>query len=144
MRKKTVLLLDTNILLDFALARNGKENLQSIKNIFKNIESWYIQGIVAFQSVPTCIYILEKEKTHIEVIKYISYVAENFTIQWSNNITILNALKLNFKDTEDALIAQCALESWADYIITNNLKDFKHSPLTALSPVQFVTWHMHI
>jgi hypothetical protein len=49
------------------------------------------------------------------------------------------AMGFPMTDLEDAFQAAAALAFDALYIITRNIKDFKHSPVPALTPVQFLT-----
>lgn len=53
---------------------------------------------------------------------------------------VLNALKSNFSDKENALQYHAALHHRADYFITRNLKDYKHreAVLPVYSPKQFI------
>jgi hypothetical protein len=46
----------------------------------------------------------------------------------------LRALQLSMPDFEDALQASAAIACNADFIITRNVRDFKTSPITALTP----------
>ncbi|WP_270297556.1 type II toxin-antitoxin system VapC family toxin [Eggerthella sinensis] len=46
------------------------------------------------------------------------------------------ALALRWADFEDCLVAQCAAKVKADYIVTRNVKDFKASPVEAVTPEQ--------
>jgi hypothetical protein len=48
------------------------------------------------------------------------------------------ALALPMADLEDALQAAAALAFRAQYIVTRNLRDYRNSPVPALSPRQFV------
>ena len=48
------------------------------------------------------------------------------------------ALDLPFKDLEDAMQTAAALRFNAQAIITRNLKDFRKSPIQALSPKQIL------
>ena len=41
-------------------------------------------------------------------------------------------------DFEDAVLAYAANLSEADTIITRNTKDFRHSPVTAIDPAEFL------
>jgi hypothetical protein len=49
----------------------------------------------------------------------------------------LEAIRFGFSDFEDALQSVCAVKFEADFIITRNLKDYKLSPIKAMSPVDF-------
>lgn len=43
----------------------------------------------------------------------------------------------SFKDFEDCLQNKCAETVNAEFIVTNNVKDFKMSTITAVTPVEF-------
>ena len=49
----------------------------------------------------------------------------------------LTALQLNMPDFEDALQASAAMACGANYIIARNVRDFKTSPVPALTPEAF-------
>ena len=48
------------------------------------------------------------------------------------------ALNLPMSDYEDALLACCAKNWGAEYIVTRNAKDFSLSPVEALTPDHFL------
>ena len=48
------------------------------------------------------------------------------------------ALILDMKDYEDAVISCCAKRSQMDYIVTRNIKDYKQSKVKALLPNDFI------
>jgi predicted nucleic acid-binding protein len=50
----------------------------------------------------------------------------------------LNALEIDNGDYEDALVSVCAKKVKADWIITRNTKDFTVSPVSALTPEDFL------
>ncbi|MDR1205659.1 MAG: hypothetical protein LBL26_09305 [Peptococcaceae bacterium] len=51
---------------------------------------------------------------------------------------VKNALASAMSDYEDAMLAVSGQRWKADYIITRNEKDFRQSPVTALSPQAFL------
>ena len=52
--------------------------------------------------------------------------------------TVQNGLASDMTDFEDALLACCAKRVKADYIVTRNKVDFKLSPVTPISPEDFL------
>jgi predicted nucleic acid-binding protein len=48
------------------------------------------------------------------------------------------AIKLNFTDFEDAVVAATAARENADFIVTRNAGDFTKSPVPAISPADFL------
>jgi len=49
-----------------------------------------------------------------------------------------NGLGISEGDLEDNLQGLCAAEAGADLIVTRNVKDFKNSPVPALTPADFL------
>jgi hypothetical protein len=47
------------------------------------------------------------------------------------------AIRLGFSDFEDALQSVCAKQFEADFIVTRNVRDYKLSPIKAISPSDF-------
>ena len=56
-------------------------------------------------------------------------------------VDIQTAIKLNFSDFEDAVIAATATRENADYIISRNAGDFIKSPVPAITPTEFLKKH---
>ena len=50
----------------------------------------------------------------------------------------LKALELPMKDYEDALLAVCAKRVNADYIVTREMEHFRNSPVSPISPDDFL------
>lgn len=62
-------------------------------------------------------------------------LCEIFQISDLNEKKIVAALENNaFSDFEDGLQEECAVESMADYIVTRNPADFKHSRVKVILP----------
>ena len=49
-----------------------------------------------------------------------------------------DALLLDMKDYEDAVISCCAKRNQMDYIVTRNIKDYEHSKVKVLLPEEFL------
>lgn len=49
---------------------------------------------------------------------------------------VAQALSLRWSDFEDCLVACCAEKAGIDYIVTRNLRDYRTSPVPAISPEQ--------
>lgn len=48
------------------------------------------------------------------------------------------ALLLDIKDYEDAVVSYCAVRNRMDYIVTRNIKDYKESKIKAVLPDEFI------
>jgi predicted nucleic acid-binding protein len=128
-------LIDTNIILDFCLSR---ERYKYAKAIFEATENNKIKAILGAQSIPTVYFYLQQELNHIQAVEFIKDISQKFVICDLTLKIIQDSVKLEFSDYDDALLADTAFKESCDYIITNNVKDFKKSKVNAIRPVQFI------
>ena len=113
-----VILVDTNIIID-ALA-NREPYADDAKRIMEKCAAREITGILAAHSIPNL---------------FLKNLCEIFQISDLNEKKIVAALENNaFSDFEDGLQEECAVESMADYIVTRNPADFKHSRVKVILP----------
>ena len=122
-----VILVDTNIIID-ALA-NREPYADDAKRIMEKCAAREITGI------PNLFYILRKNFSQEERRFLLKNLCEIFQISDLNEKKIVAALENNaFSDFEDGLQEECAVESMADYIVTRNPADFKHSRVKVILP----------
>lgn len=129
-------LIDTNIMLDFLTEH--APFFENADRIMQMCQKRQISGFIAAHSVMNVFFILRKEYSVkerrdmlMDFMKLVSVVGID-----SNNIE--KALKReDFSDVEDCLQDECALKCKADYIITRNVGDYKHSLVPAIEPDVF-------
>ena len=132
-RKSMVILVDTNIIID-ALA-NREPYADDAKRIMEKCAAREITGILAAHSIPNLFYILRKNFSQEERRFLLKNLCEIFQISDLNEKKIVAALENNaFSDFEDGLQEECAVEAMADYIVTRNPADFKHSRVKVILP----------
>jgi predicted nucleic acid-binding protein len=68
----------------------------------------------------------------------IKHLLEMFDIMDGHPQDCIKAINSDMDDYEDALIAFAAERNGVDFIVTRNKKDFRHSPVPALTPEEFV------
>lgn len=134
--KNTVLLIDTNVLLDYILFRQPQ-----YENSFRVISACMkddVKGYVAFHSLSSMWYSLRKKPTS-ERRRALSELTNFLTVVAAPHEEVVNAIKdENFPDFEDCLQEKCALAVNADFIVTNNAKDFKSSKIPAVTPTEMI------
>ena len=131
-RKSMVILVDTNIIID-ALA-NREPYADDAKRIMERCAAREITGILAAHSIPNLFYILRKNFSQEERRFLLKNLCEIFQISDLNEKKIVATLENKFSDFEDGLQEECAVESMADYIVTRNPADFKHSRVKVILP----------
>jgi predicted nucleic acid-binding protein len=119
---KTVL-LDTNIVLDFALKRDPfYENAQAI---FCEIVKGSLEGYITASMATDIFYLLQKtngKNFAKDTFADLLVIIDVLTV-YREDIYI--AQHLGWDDFEDALQAQVATHSNMDAIVTRNIKDYK-------------------
>lgn len=123
------ILIDTDVLLDVALSRElHVEHSVAVMN-------WVQTGgeaAVAWHSLTNCAYLLKGGKPFLSKLLKLVEVAPVGTAD------ARRALELPMSDLEDAFQASAALAWKADFIVTRNLPDYRHSPVPAISPTNFL------
>lgn len=101
-------------------------------------ESGEVDGLITANAVTDIYYVVRKvvgrEKT-LGAIQTLCYILDIANV---GKADILNAMKLEMPDFEDALVAQCAKRIKADCIVTRDLSDYAHSPVPAKEPAAFL------
>ena len=131
-----VVLIDTNILLDYILNREPfYEDAQRIMEICSTNKA---DGCIALHTVTTVWYLLRKfpEETKRAALKA---VCELFQVVGTSHDEVLKAINTSdFKDLEDCIQSKCAKTANAEHIITRNVQDFKFSEIPAITPQEFL------
>ena len=129
-------LVDTNIFLDILIQRDPF--YKDSQRIFKLVEYGHIEGYIAPITINNIVYIARKFQQPDQIRNFISVLADVFTICHMDSVDVRNAVRLDFKDIEDALQASMAASHQCDTIITSNLSDYKYSPIPAMSAANFL------
>ena len=123
------ILLDTDVLLDVALAR------EPFAADSADVLRWAETGgaaAVAWHSLTDCAYLLEGGgRPFLERLLRVVEVAP------VGSADARHALTLPLPDLDDAFQAAAALAWQADAIVTRNVSDYHHSPVRAVSPSAF-------
>jgi predicted nucleic acid-binding protein len=131
------LLIDGNILLDVLQKR--EPHYPDSAKIWKMCETGMAEGHISSLTIANLVYVMRKElnpATVNEVTKKLSLI---FTFDDLHASDITAAAELQWDDFEDAVQAATAMRIGSDHIITRNVKDFKKSKVTALTPSEFLT-----
>lgn len=135
--KNMVVLIDTNILLNYITNREDKYLNESIQ-IVELCALGKLNGYIAFHTISTLWYVLRK-KSRKERRDNLRDICTIFSIASASQTEIIDAIeKDSFEDFEDCLQDKCAKAVGAEYIITVNEKDFVNSEIEAINPCEFL------
>lgn len=130
------LLIDGNILLD--VLQNRLPHAADSAKIWKICETSLVDGFISALTFADLVYIMRKE-LDTEIIESIhKKLTLIFSIVDLKESDVNDAVALRWNDFEDAVQSATASRIGADYIITRNIKDFKNSSVTALTPAEFL------
>jgi len=128
--------LDTNVLLDFLLNREPFNN--DIAEIMEESLNRSIQLCVSSITVTDTNYIIGRsEGIKVANIKT-KKILELVTVENVGQTTVTKSAESKFKDFEDGVQNFCAVEAKHQIIVTRNVKDFKESNLSVLTPKELL------
>ena len=131
-----VLLVDTNIILDFIMKR--EPFYDAANEIMNKCRSGEITGYIALPSVTTIWYLLRKvpDAKRRQILMDISRL---LTVASVGHSEVIRAIQMvDFPDFEDCIQDRCAEAVHANYIVTRNIKDFTCSEIQAILPEELL------
>jgi predicted nucleic acid-binding protein len=129
-------LLDTNIILDYALIRQPFYDLAD--QIFALTEQQQLESYISASTFTDLFYILSKPRGKDWTLQFLARLAKLCHIVTIDAKIINAALKEHYKDFEDDVQYHAAQLNQLDAIITRNTKDFPEKSLRILTPEQLL------
>lgn len=137
MAAKPNVLIDLNILLD--VLQNRSPFYETSAELLAKIETGQITGYVVAHSITTLFYLLCKDKGAAGARATITNLLQIIHIAPINQVTIEQALNLDYGDFEDAVQMMVAVQCKVDYLITRNIKDYQPELIPVISAVDFLS-----
>jgi predicted nucleic acid-binding protein len=133
--------LDINVLLDIPDAE--RENHYYSKEIFALADTGKVKVYCSILSFNIFYYVARKKLGNNLAKTYMLTFLEIVKVVPANiNLALQSIIEPITNDFEDNLQYYSALQiKGIDYIVTNNIKDFKKSTITVLTPLQFLKKH---
>ena len=129
------ILVDTNVMLDIALMR--EPFLQNSALALAKARKAGITLLCA-TSVTTLHYFLRQKKGELGARIFLRECLSAMPVAEVNLSTLQGAVNGAMLDFEDGVIAQSALAASAQWILTRNPADFSKSPVTAITPEDYL------
>lgn len=136
-RKHLRVLVDTNVALD--LLQERQPFVLDALQIFALGEAGRVELLLSTDAISTIFYVVSKNADAKSARKAISTLLDFVTLASLDDNAVLHAMTLDFIDIEDALVAAVAEKEQAKVVIIRNVKDFKHSPIRATTPREFLS-----
>ena len=127
---KMRILIDTDVLLDFALGREpfAADN----RLVIAWAEAHPGRAAIAWHSLSNFAYLAPGGARGFlqELLNFV-------VIPTTGTVDARHALQFPMRDLEDALQSSAALNFRADFIVSRNAKDYRSSPVPAITPWEF-------
>jgi predicted nucleic acid-binding protein len=131
------ILIDTNVLMDFALIREPFSD--DANEIIELCLRGKINGCIAAHSISDMYYILRKDMEPHRRRETLMNFCEIIDVVVIDKSKLVNGLENEtFADFEDCLQMECAKEFGAQYIVTRNTDDYKTSEIPAITPREYL------
>ena len=130
------LLLDTNVIIDYLGRREpffGSAERVMAAGFFGDVKLW-----TSTLSLKDAFYVLERFVGSAPLQRSFTKLNEVVSFVSVGEEDMLRALRLEWPDLEDCLIATCAEKAKADYLITRDLDGFERSAVPALQPDEWL------
>lgn len=130
--------IDTCVIID--VLQDRKPFSESAMEILLAVSNRELSGVLTAKAITDIFYILQRSLHDADAVKQqISKLFILFDIEDTKGLDCRLALDSDMADFEDSVMSQTAKRINADFIVTRNLKDYKHSLVPAVSPEEFLS-----
>ena len=129
-------LLDTNVILDFALKR--AEHYVPAKRLMWEIADGHLNAHVSASQITDIYYFLTKKFSQALSVQIIADLIGSIQVIGVDKNTIETAIASGLTDFEDAVQATAAKDFGIDIVITRDKTGFHHCGLQVYTPEEFL------
>jgi predicted nucleic acid-binding protein len=129
--------VDINVLLDVFQKR--EPHYAASARILAMVQQGELIGVFPAHGFTTLYYLVRKHATRPDAEAAMDEVLRHFEVGNLDSAGWARARSLPMPDFEDAVVAAVAEEADSEFIITRNTGDFTHSPVPAITPVEFLS-----
>ena len=131
------IMIDTNVVLDVLLRR--EPFFRDSYEVMKRSALEQVEGFVSATAATDIYYLLRRALKDSRAAKdSLEKLSQLVCFADALGEDVHAAIASNMADFEDALVAAIAERCHIDYIVTRNGRDYRESPVRALSPEEFL------
>ncbi len=129
--------VDINVLLDVFQKR--EPHYPASARVLAMVQQGEVTGVFPAHGFTTLYYLVRKHASRPDAEAAMDDVLKHFEVGNLEAAGWARARSIPMPDFEDAVVAVVAEETASEFIITRNTGDFAHSPVPAITPVEFLS-----
>ena len=129
-----MILIDTDVLIDVALDRQPFSDPAS--ELLDRLQTGPKRAFVAWHTLSNFSYLVTPARGGSDVRAFITELIRFVAVADCGTDAMDFALQLGMSDFEDAMQVAAARASGARFVVTRNVRDFEHSPISAITPAE--------
>jgi len=127
-----VILIDADVLIDVALDRKPFSNAAS--ELLDRLQTGPKRAFVAWHTLSNFYYLVAPSHGGPDTRSFIAELVRFVAVAECGTDAIAYAVRLDMADFEDAMQVAAAHACGAGFVVTRNVKDFRRSPIPAITP----------
>jgi len=131
-----VILVDLNVLLDVLQER--EPHYRASAAVLDRVITGDLKAVIAAHAVTTIHYLVARLRDRHSADEVVDMLLRHFEIVAIGREQMLRARSLAWSDFEDAVVTASAESARCSAVITRNTKDFRKSPVSAMTPEEFL------
>lgn len=131
------MLIDTDVLIDVALDREPYS--EAACALLDQLELRPNRAFIAWHTVSNFYYIVASKRATADTRRFVSELLGYVRVAPADTAALRFATTLPLSDFEDAMQVAAARACSARHIVTRNVRDYRLSPIPAITPQQAVS-----
>lgn len=131
-----MILLDLNVILDVVQKREPHYNASAA--VLGKVTDGHVPACLPAHAFTTLHYLVARHQTEPVANRVVDWLLRYFEVAGTTRRELEVARALDWPDFEDAVVAAAAESSSCTHIVTRNVRDFRDSPMPALTPEEFL------
>nr|WP_207190292.1 PIN domain-containing protein [Halorhodospira halophila] len=129
-------MLDLNVLLDVLQKRERHYRVSAA--VLEQVLRGDKEGAISAHAATTVYYLVARYADRTSADQALSWLLQHLHVCAVGRVELERAQSLGWADFEDAVVAATAERAGCTSVITRNVKDFAGSPVTVLTPQEFL------
>lgn len=131
-----MILIDLNVVLD--VVQKKEPHYSASAAVMGRVTDGRVAACLPAHAFTTLHYLVSRHQTKAAANRVVDWLLRYFEVAGTTRHELERAKALEWPDFEDAVVAAAAESSSCTHIVTRNIRDFRDSPVAALTPEEYL------